>query len=142
MDRLCAGVRFRAGAVYYSRQGACDMSFINQSHVERRSGVTRALTAGIAVVAAVLMIGAATTGVLVAQSNARPRIQLRFIGLIEYPDRPRIAVVANGQGTPFAVRAGDIVTGRIRVLRVGISSIDVAYLDGTGRRTIPLGRAR
>ena len=83
--------------------------------------------------AALLVTGAATTGALVAQSNARPRIQLRLIGLIEHPDRPRIAVVANGQGTPFAVRAGDIVRGRIRVLRVGTSSIDVANLDGTGR---------
>jgi hypothetical protein len=34
---------------------------------------------------------------------------------------------------------GDIVDGRFRVVRVGLQSVVLSYLDGSGTRTIPLG---
>jgi aryl carrier-like protein len=35
-------------------------------------------------------------------------------------------------------REGDTVDGRYRMLRVGLDSIEMAYLDGRGRQTIRL----
>ena len=34
---------------------------------------------------------------------------------------------------------GDIVDGRYRVVKVGVQSVVVSYLDGSGMRTLPLG---
>jgi hypothetical protein len=31
-----------------------------------------------------------------------------------------------------------VIEGRYKILRIGVESLDIAYLDGTGRRTIRL----
>jgi hypothetical protein len=35
---------------------------------------------------------------------------------------------------------GDIVDGRYRVVKIGVESVVVSYVDGTGLRTLALGR--
>ena len=68
-----------------------------------------------------------------------PPIQLRFIGLIEAPERAgRVALLSDGKGGLMNGREGDIIEGRYRVLRVGADSLDLAYADGRGRQTIRL----
>jgi hypothetical protein len=68
-----------------------------------------------------------------------PPITLRFIGLIEAPQRSgRVALLSDGRGGLMNGREGDIIEGRYRVLRVGTDSIDLAYTDGRGRQTIRL----
>ena len=68
-----------------------------------------------------------------------PPIQLRFIGLIEAPQRAgRVALLSDGKGGLMNGREGDIIEGRYRVLRVGADSLDLAYADGRGRQTIRL----
>ena len=68
-----------------------------------------------------------------------PPITLRFIGLIEAPQRSgRVALLSDGRGGLMNGREGDIIEGRYRVLRVGTDSIDLAYSDGRGRQTIRL----
>ncbi|HEY6508692.1 MAG TPA: hypothetical protein VIY56_11815 [Vicinamibacterales bacterium] len=68
-----------------------------------------------------------------------PPIALRFIGLIEAPQRTgRIALLSDGRGGLMNGKEGDIIEGRYRVLRVGTDSIDLAYADGRGRQTIRL----
>jgi hypothetical protein len=68
-----------------------------------------------------------------------PPIALRFIGLIEAPQRSgRVALLSDGRGGLMNGREGDIIEGRYRVLRVGTDSIDLAYADGRGRQTIRL----
>ena len=68
-----------------------------------------------------------------------PPITLRFIGLIEAPQRSgRVALLSDGRGGLMSGREGDIIEGRYRVLRVGTDSIDLAYTDGRGRQTIRL----
>jgi hypothetical protein len=68
-----------------------------------------------------------------------PPITLRFIGLIEAPQRAgRVALLSDGRGGLMNGREGDIIEGRYRVLRVGTDSIDLAYTDGRGRQTIRL----
>jgi hypothetical protein len=34
---------------------------------------------------------------------------------------------------------GDVLDGRFRVVKVGVQSVVLSYVDGTGTRTIPLG---
>ena len=67
-----------------------------------------------------------------------PPITLKFIMKLERPGRPTIAVLSDGQGTPFSGTEGAIVAGRYRILRIGVESIEMAYLDGRGRQTIRL----
>jgi len=63
---------------------------------------------------------------------------LKFIGVLEAPERPgKIAVLSDGRDV-FHGREGDIIEGRYRILKIGAESIDMAYLDGRGRQTIRL----
>jgi hypothetical protein len=66
-----------------------------------------------------------------------PPIALRFIGLLDAP-MGRVAVLSDGRGNVFNGREGDIIEGRYRLLRVGVDSAELAYLDGRGRQTIRL----
>jgi hypothetical protein len=45
---------------------------------------------------------------------------------------------ASGPGV-YQAFEGDIVDGRYRIVKVGLQSVVVSYLDGSGSRTIPLG---
>jgi hypothetical protein len=68
-----------------------------------------------------------------------PPITLKFIGLVEAPtQQQKIAVLSDGRNAPFLGKEGDIIEGRIRILKIGVESIELAYLDGRGRQTIRL----
>jgi hypothetical protein len=68
-----------------------------------------------------------------------PPIPLRFIGYVDQAHRPpRVAVLSDGRGNIFHGREGDIIEGRYRVLRVGVDSAELMYVDGRGRQTIRL----
>jgi hypothetical protein len=69
-----------------------------------------------------------------------PPITLKFIGILEPGgDKPKIAVLSDGSGgPPLYGREGDAVLGRYRILKIGVESIEMAYLDGRGRQTIRL----
>ena len=67
-----------------------------------------------------------------------PPITLKFIAKFERAGKPTIAVLSDGQGTPFSGTEGAVVAGRYRILRIGVESIEMAYLDGRGRQTIRL----
>lgn len=68
-----------------------------------------------------------------------PPIPLKFIGLMEQPGtKAKIAVLSDGQGPPMFGTEGGTVAGRFRVLRIGVESIELSYLDGRGRQTIRL----
>jgi hypothetical protein len=66
-----------------------------------------------------------------------PRIPLKYIGDMADPAAPgrRIAILSDGRGAYYG-REGDIIEGRYRVMRIGVESIELAYLDGRGRQTI------
>jgi hypothetical protein len=65
-------------------------------------------------------------------------ITMRFIGIVEAPERSqKIAILTDGRGI-YRGREGDIIEGRYRLLRIGVESVDMAYLDGRGRQTIRL----
>ena len=66
-----------------------------------------------------------------------PPIALKFIGTVEGKKPGRLAVLTDGHGVYYG-HEGDAIEGRYRILRIGVESIDLAYLDGRGRQTIRL----
>jgi hypothetical protein len=69
---------------------------------------------------------------------APPPIALKFIGRVEREGKPTIAILSDGQGPPMSGVEGETIAGRYRILRIGVESIEMAYLDGRGRQTIRL----
>jgi hypothetical protein len=68
-----------------------------------------------------------------------PPIPLRYIGFLDAAGpATRVGVFSDGRSGPLQAKEGDILEGRYRVLRVGVDSADLVYLDGRGRQTIPL----
>jgi hypothetical protein len=67
-----------------------------------------------------------------------PPISLKFIGIVQAPDQ-KLAVLADSSTKDvFYGHEGDIIDGRYRILRIGVESIEMAYVDGRGRQTIRL----
>ncbi|HVC19310.1 MAG TPA: hypothetical protein VNE16_04465 [Vicinamibacterales bacterium] len=67
-----------------------------------------------------------------------PPIPLKFIGILAAPGRiGRVAILTDGRDV-YHGREGDIIEGRFRILHIGVESIVMAYLDGSGRQTIRL----
>jgi len=65
-------------------------------------------------------------------------IPLKFIGTVNREGKPTIAVLSDGQGLPLYGVEGGTVGGRYRIVRIGVESIEMSYLDGRGRQTIRL----
>ena len=66
-----------------------------------------------------------------------PPIALKYIGVLETA-QGRMAVFRDTGGDIVNGREGDIIDGRYRLLKIGVESADVAYVDGRGRQTIRL----
>ena len=66
-----------------------------------------------------------------------PRIPLKFIGLMESEKAGQVAVLSDGRGVYYG-REEEIIEGRYRILKIGVESIDLAYLDGRDRQTVRL----
>ena len=66
-----------------------------------------------------------------------PPIPLKFIGVMKHDDPKvgRVAVFSDSRGV-YHGREGDIIEGRYRIVKIGVESIDLEYLDGRGRQTI------
>ena len=68
----------------------------------------------------------------------RPKIPVKFLGFAEDPNRPGKLVSLSVNGTVVVAREGDVVDGKYRLLKVGLTAIIMAYLDGQGQTNIPL----
>jgi hypothetical protein len=68
-----------------------------------------------------------------------PPIPLRFIGTVEPPTTPgdKVAVFSDCKITTHA-REGAVVLGQYRLVRIGVESVVMEYVDGRGRTTIGL----
>jgi hypothetical protein len=68
-----------------------------------------------------------------------PPIQLKFIGVIERDGQtPKIAVLSDSVGHVSSGAEGEVIDGRYRIVKIGVESIEMMYLDGRGRQTIRL----
>ena len=68
----------------------------------------------------------------------RPKIPVKFLGFAEDPSRPGKLVSLSIGGAVVLAREGDVVDGKYRLLKVALTSIVMAYLDGQGQTVIPL----
>ncbi|MCA1583735.1 MAG: hypothetical protein LC791_02825 [Acidobacteria bacterium] len=66
-----------------------------------------------------------------------PPIALKFIGVIERSDGTKVAILAGPSYTLYG-QEGQTVDGRYRLLTIGVESLEIAHLDGSGRQTIRL----
>ena len=66
-----------------------------------------------------------------------PPIGLKYIGVLETA-QGRVAIFRDTGGDIVNGREGDIIDGRYRLLKIGVESADLAYVDGRGRQTIRL----
>jgi hypothetical protein len=66
-----------------------------------------------------------------------PPITLKFLGVIEAPGVGKLAALSDCRYT-FRGREGEIIEGRYRLVKIGVESITIEYLDGQGRTTIRL----
>jgi hypothetical protein len=66
-----------------------------------------------------------------------PPITLKFIGSVEKADGTKIAVLSDGRRPIYGVE-GQELDGQYRILKIGLESLEIAYLDGRGRQTIRL----
>lgn len=66
-----------------------------------------------------------------------PPITLKFIGTIEAPGVGKIAALSDGKFV-YHGREGEVIEGRYRIVKIGVESIVMEYVDGRGRQTIRL----
>ncbi len=67
-----------------------------------------------------------------------PPIPLKFIGIVEGAPRPgKLAVLSDGRDVYYG-KEGDLIEGRYRIVRIGVESIEMTYVDGAGRQVIRL----
>jgi len=64
-----------------------------------------------------------------------PPIPVKYMG-ITVSRGQRVAHFTDTRGGLFSGKEGDIIEGRYRVMRVGMDSVELAYVDGRGRQTI------
>jgi hypothetical protein len=64
---------------------------------------------------------------------------IKFIGIMD-TGQGRIGAFTDCKAS-FPGREGDVIEGRYRVVRIGVESAVLEYLDGTGRTTLPLNGA-
>jgi hypothetical protein len=66
-----------------------------------------------------------------------PPIPLKYIGVMKHDDPKvgRVAVLSDQRGV-YHGREGEVIEGRYRILKIGVESIDLEYVDGRGRQTI------
>ena len=67
-----------------------------------------------------------------------PPIPLKFIGIVQKVDGTKIAVLSDGKRPPIHGIEGQEIEGRYKILKIGLESIELSYLDGRGRQTIRL----
>jgi len=70
-----------------------------------------------------------------------PPILLKFIGIAKQGQGRLYAVLRDERGIYYGAE-GDVVEGRYRILRVSADIIEVSYVDGRGRTSIPLSGGR
>lgn len=66
-----------------------------------------------------------------------PPIPLRYVGYAETPGSGKVAALSDGRFT-YHGRVGDVIEGRWRVVQIGVESLVIERVDGTGRQTLRL----
>jgi hypothetical protein len=66
-----------------------------------------------------------------------PPITIKFIGTLEQ-GKTKVAVFSDGKGQPVYASEGQTVLGQYKLLKIGVESVTMSYLDGKGIQQIPM----
>lgn len=67
-----------------------------------------------------------------------PPIPFKYIGVVTRENGVKWAVLSDGKSAPQHGKEGDVIDGRYKILKIGLESIELSYLDGRGRQTVRL----
>jgi hypothetical protein len=66
-------------------------------------------------------------------------VPLQLVALATLPGNVRTATLRDtGTSTLVIGQEGQVLDGRYRLVKIGLESVIVSYLDGSGRRTLAL----
>jgi hypothetical protein len=69
-----------------------------------------------------------------------PPIALRLLGVVQLPGGQTVATLRDpATGGVFQALEGQTVDGRYRVVKIGVQSVVVSYVDGSGQRALAIG---
>jgi hypothetical protein len=65
-----------------------------------------------------------------------PPIPLKLMGFIEVPGGGKLAALSDCKGATFSAAEGKTVDGQYRVVRIGVESVTIEYINGKGQQTL------
>lgn len=65
-----------------------------------------------------------------------PPIPLKLMGFVELSGGLKLANLSDCRGTTWSVREGETVDGQYRVVKIGLESVVIEYVNGKGRQTL------
>ena len=65
-----------------------------------------------------------------------PPVPLKLMGFIDLPGGQKLAALSDCKGATFRGAEGETVDGQYRVVKIGIESIQIEYVNGKGRQTL------
>ena len=70
-----------------------------------------------------------------------PPITLKLVGIMVHPmtGRQMVTLKDASGNTLFQATEGAVVDGKYKIIKINVQSVVIAYVDGTGQRTIGLG---
>lgn len=65
-----------------------------------------------------------------------PPIPLKLEGFIDLPGGGKLAALADCKGATFSAAEGNTVDGQYRIVKIGIESVIIEFVNGKGRQTL------
>jgi hypothetical protein len=65
-----------------------------------------------------------------------PPIPLKLMGFVDVKGGQKLAALSDCKGGTWSAREGQVVDGRYRVIKIGLESVVIEYVDGKGRQTL------
>ena len=65
-----------------------------------------------------------------------PPIPLKLMGFVDLPGGGKVAALSDCKGATFSAAEGKTVDGQYRVVKIGIESVTIEYINGKGQQTL------
>ena len=65
-----------------------------------------------------------------------PQLPLKLMGFVELPSGLKLANLSDCKGNTWSVREGEDVDGQYRLVKIGLESVVIEYINGKGRQTL------
>jgi hypothetical protein len=65
-----------------------------------------------------------------------PPIPLKLMGFVDLPGGGKVAALSDCKGATFSAAEGKTVDGQYRIVKIGIESITIEFINGKGRQTL------